>query len=162
MPVISCCIGSASKLFSACVHPFRGFFQGRNILAYSMYYPCFMPAGAPSSSDMKDAEVSDADLRLNKQSLTDDPFWRNCEDSAYVSLMTAGGGDCAVHAAIGSCSERGLIEVSDPRAWIQQVLSRYETAQTCVSALESISCQSFVCQGHVGPRSRPFPALVER
>ena len=87
---------------------------------------------------MKVADVSDADLRLNKQSLNDDPFWRNCEDSAYVSLMTTGGGDCAIHAAIGSCSERGRIEVSDPRAWIQQTLSHYETAQTCVSALETI------------------------
>ena len=43
-----------------------------------------------------------------------------------------------MHAILGYCNDQGLIELSEPRAWVEQILSQYETAPACLSALEII------------------------
>ena len=83
-------------------------------------------------------QVSEWQLTLNRGSLNNDAFWQGFHESAFVSLLTAGGGDCGMHAALGSCNAHGSIAVSNPRAWIRQVLLKCETAPACIAALELI------------------------
>ena len=40
----------------------------------------------------------------------------------HSSLLTAGGGNCAIHAALGVCNEAGVISTPNPRTWVANLL----------------------------------------
>ena len=64
---------------------------------------------------------------------------------AYTSLRTAGGGDCGIHAVVGSCVGTGSITAPNPRAWVADVV------QDCVVpsvAVERLSARVGAVRAH--------------
>ena len=58
----------------------------------------------------------------------------------HSSLLTAGGGNCAIHAALGVCNEAGVISTPNPRTWVANLV------QHCVDPLVTVERLSV----HVG------------
>ena len=50
----------------------------------------------------------------------------------HSSLLTAGGGNCAIHAALGVCNEAGVISTPNPRTWVANLV------QHCVDPLVTV------------------------
>ena len=61
-------------------------------------------------------------------------------EEAYTSLRTAGGGNCGIHAVVGSCTDTGTITAVNPRTWVADLV------QDCVDPLVAVERLSV----HVG------------